>query len=167
MNNVSVPAVAATVDGSVVYVSRVFTERSKRARNELMEAGLEELTPGVQFADVLAELERTHSSIQRKSERTMLTFYPIRNGVNQLSYVVCVFQGNAGLVEQAARALAHEGADSVGRVRKFLESRWKTARRLSRGGRSTGGPPRATRVRSESEIGSAQKKRSLPRPDTA
>ena len=57
MNNVAVPALVATVDGKVVYVSRVFTERTKRSKNEVIESRIEEQAPGVDFSDVVAELE--------------------------------------------------------------------------------------------------------------
>jgi len=140
MSNVSVPTVAATVDGTIVYVSRVYTERNKRPRNEIVDGRIEDLTPGVEFSEVLVELDRVHSSVERKSEKTVLTFYPIRNLANQLSYVVCVFQGNPGLVEQASKKLVPEATSHAvtSRIRRFLDFGRSAAHRLSRGGRAGG-----------------------------
>ncbi len=136
MNNVSVPAIAATVDGKVAYASRLLSERTKRGKNELIGERVEELAPGLQFSEIVAELDRVHSSIERKAERTAMTFYPIRNRENHVAYVVCVFQGNAGLVEQIARSGAVESSHPpIGsRVRRFLDLRVNRARRISKGG---------------------------------
>jgi PAS domain-containing protein len=133
MNNVSVPAIVATVDGKVVYASRAFLERTKRPRNEIIDGQVDDLAPGIRFTEVTAELDRVHSSLQGKSKRTMLTFYPIRNGADQLSYVVCVLQGNAGLVEQAARVLSEESTRRAAgnRVRRLLDFGRNTAARFS------------------------------------
>lgn len=136
MNNVSVPAIAATVDGKVAYASRLLSERMKRGKNELIGDRVDELAPGIQFSEIVAELERVHSSIERKAERTAMTFYPIRNRDNHVAYVVCVFQGNAGLVEQIARTGTVEGSRPpfAGRVRRFLDLGVNRARRISKAG---------------------------------
>lgn len=133
MNNLSVPAAALTVDGKVCYVSRVLTERLKRARNELIDAKLESLAPGLSTADVVAELDRSHASIQRKGERSALTLYPIRNVANELAYIVCIFQGNSALVEQAKRTAVEEARRTTfsGGVRRIINFGRHTARRMS------------------------------------
>ncbi len=139
MNNISAPALATTVDGTVVYVSRTLTDRLKRSRNEVIDSRLEELAPGIVVAEVVAELDRSHSSIQRKSERGALSLYPIRNVANQLAYIVCVFQGNSALVEQAKRAVTDESRRrSLGAgMQRILDLGRSTARRWSN--RESGG----------------------------
>lgn len=133
MNNLSLPAVVATAAGTVVYVSRAYTERLKRSKNELVDTRLEELVPGISVSDVVAELDRSHAAAQRKSERSTVNFYPIRNSANQVAYVVCVFQGLAALLDQVSRVAAEEsGRRSVGGgVRRLLGLGRQTIRRRS------------------------------------
>lgn len=133
MNNLSVPALAATVDGTVVYASRALSERLKRPRNEIVDSRLDEVAPGIAVSEVVAELDRSHASIQRKSDRSALTLFPIRNTANQLAYIVCVFQGASALVEQARHAVADEARHRAwgAGVQRILELGRTTARRLS------------------------------------
>lgn len=138
MTNLSAPAAATTVDGTVVYVSRALTEHLKRTRNELIDSRIEELAPGLLITEVVAELERSHASIQRKAERSALTLYPIRNLANELAYVVCIFQGNSTLVEQVRQAAGEETRKAAfgGNMRRIL-SFGRNAARLMSGERNT------------------------------
>lgn len=133
MDNLSLPAVAATVVGTIVYVSRVYTERMKRPKSELLDTRLEELVPGVSVSEVIGELERSHTAVQRKSERSAVNFYPIRNSSNQIAYVVCVFQGHAALFDQESRVAPVESGRgrAGGGVRRLLGLGRQTIKRLS------------------------------------
>lgn len=133
MNNLQLAAVAATIDGTIVYASRSFLERTKRTRSETIDTDLGALVPDVSLEEVLIDLDRTRAAVERKSGRAPLEFHPIRNIENSVAYVVCVFQGHASIVEtkeppERERApsagLRRLMSSGVSTVRKFTERRW-------------------------------------------
>ncbi|HUZ17889.1 MAG TPA: hypothetical protein VMV68_05845 [Spirochaetia bacterium] len=127
-DNIALPLVVTTVTGTIVHASRSLAERVKFSQAELMERPIEEILHGIAFAEVAAEIDKSHSPIDREIDKNMLTFYPIRNRDANLAYVVCGFHAHPFLV-RSPQKVVREGTKKVGISLKRLLGMGKARKR--------------------------------------
>ena len=97
VDNVELPLFVTDVRGIILYVSRNFAESTEKNRTEVLNRSVENLYPDVEFRDALVELHKKKTSVEIPDLATPLTLVGVLNRMNELSYVVWVFEKGARL----------------------------------------------------------------------
>ena len=126
VEQVELPLFVTDVRGTMLYVSRVFIESSEKNRGEVLNMSVEDLYPDVPYGDALLKLDKNRAPVEISELRTALTLVGVHNRMNELSYVVWVFEKGARLPTGIVRA--EPGRERSGRLRRLLRRGRRTTR---------------------------------------
>jgi len=90
MNNINLPMLVTDVTGSILYSSTVFTEKYGSAKGDLKYNKIDSVFSELNIPVLMLELSRQHVPVEKESNRTKITCYPVHNVSAEMNYVVFV-----------------------------------------------------------------------------
>jgi len=90
MNNINLPMLVTDVTGSILYSSTVFTEKYGSAKGDLKYKKIDSVFSELNIPILMLELSRQHVPVEKESNRTKITCYPVHNVSVEMNYVVFV-----------------------------------------------------------------------------
>ncbi|MBT3272098.1 MAG: PAS domain-containing protein [Spirochaetales bacterium] len=116
VDNLNSPLLVTDVQGTIVYVNRLFTEKLELNRAEIMNRNIGNVLPDAPFRDTVLELDKTNTPIELTDLKTPFTLFGVQNRKNELSYVLW-------LVEKAALLASNRQPAEIAGNRQGLMTR--------------------------------------------
>lgn len=92
------------VGGKVVHVSRPYCDKFEVTRSELLNRDVQEQVSEMEFQQIVTELDRTNTSLNRKIGERDVSLFPVNNRMNELAYIVWLFDRPRVVAEVSRRA---------------------------------------------------------------
>jgi PAS domain-containing protein len=113
-DNLETPVVVLDAVGSVVYAGKSYLEHANVPQTEVERHPISDLVEDLRWAEISAELRRTHAAVERSLSGNDLRFYPVRDVQNEISYVVVTFLGRLVISREKIHRAADEQARRFG-----------------------------------------------------
>ncbi len=86
-NNLELPLAICDVTGTVIWVSPSFLEKIGKTRPEIVGGRIDSIIPDISVQNILFELGRSHSFLEKSAGKSTVTCYPVYNRRNELTYL--------------------------------------------------------------------------------
>ncbi len=125
MNNIKLPMLVTDVTGSILYSSSSFSEKINSTKGDLKFTKIDSIFPELNIPVLMLELSRQHVPVEKESNRTKITCYPVHNVSAEMNYVVFVTDKKATYINlQKVNSDAFRKVDSVaGRLGRLLSKK--------------------------------------------
>ena len=94
MDNVKSPLLITDVQGTIVYVNKLFIDKVEQSRAEIINTSVIDLFPDAPYRDTVLELDKRKSQVALTDPGTPFTLIGIQNRMNELSYVIWLIEGD-------------------------------------------------------------------------
>lgn len=125
MNNINLPMLVTDVTGSILYSSTAFTDKSNSTKGDLKTSKIDSVFPELNIPALMLELSRQHIPIERESNRTRITCYPVHNVSAEMNYVVFVPDKKAAYtdLQKSGIEAIRKGNTIAGRLGRIISRR--------------------------------------------
>ena len=125
MNNINLPILVTDVTGSILYSSTAFTDKSNSTKGDLKTSKIDSVFPELNIPALMLELSRQHIPIERESNRTRITCYPVHNVSAEMNYVVFVSGKKAAYtdLQKSGIEAIRKGNTIAGRLGRIISRR--------------------------------------------
>ena len=90
VNNLDLPVAVTDVTGSILWISPSFSEKTGKGRTEAIGVKIDTVLAEISIQNVIFELGRVRTSLEKTSGKNLVSCYPVYNRVNELTYVAFV-----------------------------------------------------------------------------
>lgn len=118
--NTDIPLAITDVAGKITEASKVFMDKTKTTRPELIGKPIEEIMPDLLVPEILLEIERRHTFVERSVSKDRLICYPVFDRNNNLSYLIFSLEKRQLFFSREARAKLEQAFDSPRLQKGFL-----------------------------------------------
>jgi PAS domain-containing protein len=90
LNNISLPLVVTDVTGIILYSNVAFADKFNSTRGDLKSSRIDLVFTELNIQVLMLELSRQHVPVEKESNQTQITCYPVHNVSAEMNYVVFV-----------------------------------------------------------------------------
>lgn len=125
MNNINLPMLVTDVTGSILYSSTIFSDKYNSAKGDLKSSKIDSVFPELNIPVLMLELSRQHVPVEKESNNTRITCYPVHNAAAEMTYVVFVSEKKASYInsQKAGTDSARKVSTVVSRFGRILSKR--------------------------------------------
>jgi hypothetical protein len=125
MNNINLPMLVTDVTGSILYSSTTFSDKYNFTKGNLKSSKIDSVFPELNIPVLMLELSRQHIPVEKESNRTRITCYPVHNVSAEMNYVVFVPDKKATYInsQKSGTEVVSKGSNIAGRMSRILSKR--------------------------------------------
>ena len=125
MNNITLPLLITDVTGTILYSSAGFADKSNHLKGELKRSRIDSVFTDINLPTLMLEMSRQHVPVERESNRSHITCYPVHNVSGELNYIAFVPDKKAAFVDthKSGIDVIRRGSTIAARMGKLLSRR--------------------------------------------
>jgi transcriptional regulator with PAS, ATPase and Fis domain len=132
VNNIELPLLITDISGSIVQASSSLAKKLGKKRAEIVGKDFGQIIKEIPFNNLLFELSKLNSSVEKKTSENTYTCYPIHNNRAEIAYIIFVLEKKAvyqALPEEANKITKEAKSRKKGRSLKGALSRFFNTKR--------------------------------------
>jgi transcriptional regulator with PAS, ATPase and Fis domain len=122
VNNIDMPLLITDVKGSVIQATEQLEKFIDIKKSEIIGKDIEQTIKELSFENIVFELSKLHSALEKNTSKHTLTCYPIHNNRNQIVYIILVFEKKAIYQELWKEAGKTQNRVETGKKGRSLQS---------------------------------------------